>query len=148
MRIPILIFLCFSLTACEGTEHEKAQAGAIIGALAGAIIAASSTDNSQNRDRNIIKGAIIGGIVGGGIGAYLDAEDKKRMEHAAREAVTRNRPSYWSNPSSGMNGVITPVVGTSGPGCGTFQFENGRNGTILNSGNFIACKDVNGNVTF
>jgi len=145
----ILTFsLCVVLAGCEKLEeYPKAQRGAVVGATIGAVLGALSGDSDRERRENAKKGAVLGALVGGGIGLHLDAEDKRRQREAAKRAVTRNIPVNWNNPSTGISGRITPVDVTSGPGCGTYQFEYGRNGNPLKSGNFRACLDSAGKIT-
>lgn len=140
--------LCAVLAGCENMEeYPKAQKGVVTGATIGAVLGALSGNTDRERRENAQKGAVLGALIGGGIGLHLDAEDRRRQRIAAERAVTRNIPVNWSNPSTGVNGRITPVVSTSGPGCGTYKFESGRNGTTLNRGNFRACLDSTGRIT-
>jgi len=128
-------------------EYPKAQKGVVTGATIGAVLGALSGNTDRERRENAQKGAILGALIGGGIGLHLDAEDRRRQRIAAERAVTRNIPVDWSNPSTGISGRVTPVVSTSGPGCGTYQFEYGRNGIPSKRGNFKACRDNTGKIT-
>jgi surface antigen len=107
----IVIPLCLSLVACEGSGITKQQVGMIAGAAGGALIG-SQIGSGTGKLIAVAVGTLAGAWLGSEIGKRLDARDQTMMSNTTNRALAHNangESSNWANPQSGNSGTVTPT---------------------------------------
>ncbi|MBF0421778.1 MAG: glycine zipper 2TM domain-containing protein [Magnetococcales bacterium] len=92
------------ISGCE----SKAQSGAGLGALGGGLIG-SLAGPSKNRKENAVIGAAVGGLLGYAVGNEMDKADRARITETLEKGRS-NQVSQWTNPDTGRQYVVTPMV--------------------------------------
>ncbi len=88
---------------------DRAAIGAVLGGVAGGVIG-STVGKGDGRTVAIIVGTVLGAAIGAKIGSDMDAADQACVGHALELAGVRRSVS-WTNETTGVRYVVTPLAG-------------------------------------
>jgi surface antigen len=103
------------------------------------LCAALSCESKARRHEQALQG-------GRQIGAYLEAQDRERMNTAAQQALPTGRVQTWSNPQSGVSGsaVASRAPAQSGEECRVVRQTVTLANATPQEESITACREPNG----
>lgn len=151
ISIAAMSFYLFAISACAQIENaDKKTVGQGIGAVACGAAGAWVSRNISILTRGTITGAsaLSCGWLGGQIGAYLDEQDREKMNEAAQAALDTGEVQTWGGDDGEASGSAEIVRSAADAPVGR-ECQTVRNTIVLADGSekqedVTACKGTNG----
>lgn len=112
VRLIFVAVLALGLAACEQTTGAGRSGSQTVGTIGGAVLgglAGSQLGSGTGQIASAAAGTLLGAYLGSQLGKRLDERDQTAAAEAEQQALARNEPTDWSNPSTDHRGVVEPV---------------------------------------